>query len=254
MKPRKNIAQSALLEIGILFLPAIPAYLWIWPNLKGAQTDLVQALVYLYFLVGALWIGLRHWTWDQLGINRKGIGLTLACGLVILAARWVIIFSIDWGVHPLTWSWFQFVGNLVYYLLFVGLVEELLFRGLIYRLLEDWRGVGWALWGSSIGFGLWHIFGQGPLAGIATFLIGLLFTLIRLRAGGIIGPILLHALWDLQSAWLVSDSNAVLLDPSNFSLRYPLLAWLGTIMLLLVPVYLGWVHPRIMRTRTSGRL
>ena len=58
---------SALLELGILFLPAIPAYIWLWPNVS--ETDRlypVQSLAYVYVLGGALFIGLRRWTWDQL--------------------------------------------------------------------------------------------------------------------------------------------------------------------------------------------
>lgn len=245
--------RSAWLEIGLLFLPAIPAYLWMWPNLKGAQNDLVQGIVDLYVLAGTLYIGLRRWNWGQLGLNRKGIGLTLVCGLVILAARLMIILSINWAVHPASWTWLRLVGNLVDLLVLVGLVQELLFRGLIYRLLEDWRGVRWAIWGSSIGFGLWHVFGQGPLAGLATLLIGLLFALIRLRAGGIVGLIVLHALWDLETLGLVSDSNVAIFNQGIISFRYPVLVWLGTALLLLIPIYLGWVHPRFVRVRLKRK-
>jgi membrane protease YdiL (CAAX protease family) len=88
------------------------------------------------------------------------------------------------------------------------LTEELLFRGLIYRLFEDWGRVRWAIWGSSIGFLMWHIFGQGLRVGLATFMIGLLFALIRWRAGGILGLVAIHALWDLETVLLVADSNA----------------------------------------------
>jgi len=251
MKHPLSPSESAFLEIGLLFLPAIPAYLWMWPNLKGDQNDIVQIVVYVYVLAGTLSIGLRRWNWDQLGMNTKGFRLTLACGLAILVARLIIILSIDWTVHPTSWSWLQLAGNVFYYFALVGLVEELLFRGLIYRLLEDWRGVRWAVWGSSIGFGLWHIFGQGPLAGGATMLIGLLFALIRFRGGGIVGLIALHALWDLETVGLVADSNAAILNPSAISFRYPILVWLGTILLILVPIYLGWIHPRIEKYHTK---
>jgi membrane protease YdiL (CAAX protease family) len=161
----------------------------------GAQNDIFQVIAYVYILVGTLYIGLRRWNWDQLGMNRRGLWLTLACGLLILVGRLLIIFSIDWAVHPPQLTWLRLLGSLVYYFGLVGLVEELLFRGLIYRLLEDWRGARWAIWGSSFGFLLWHVFGQGPLVGLATFVIGLLFALIRWRAGGILGLIVLHGLW-----------------------------------------------------------
>jgi len=240
---------SALLEVGVMFLPAIPAYLWMWPNLKGAQNDLFQVIVYVYILVGTLYIGLRRWNWSQLGVNRKGIWLSLGCGLVILAARLMIILSINWSVRPPQLTWLRLAGGLLYYFGLVGLVEELLFRGLIYRLLEDWRGVRWAIWGSSIGFLLWHIFGQGPLVGFATLLIGLLFALIRWRAGGILGLIVLHGLWDLETTLLVADSNTEILSPGKFSFANPAVIWLGTVLLILVPVYLWKIHPLVERFR-----
>ena len=68
---------SALVEVGILFLPAIPAYIWIWPNVQGTTETIFQCLVYLYVLAGALYIGRRRWTWSELGINGKGIWIGL---------------------------------------------------------------------------------------------------------------------------------------------------------------------------------
>jgi membrane protease YdiL (CAAX protease family) len=247
---KRNLApsQSALIEIGLLFLPAIPAYLWAWPNLKGGHFDAFQVLTYLYVLAGTLLIGLRHWNWDQLGVNRKGLWLTLACAVAILGGRLLIIFSVDWPIHLAKLTWLRLAGEIFFYFGLVGLVEELLFRGLVYRLLEDWRGAQLAIWGSSFGFGLWHVFGQGPLAGIATAVIGLLYAQIRWRAGGIIGLIVLHALWDLENVFLEIDSSTAINNPGAVAFRYPAGVWLGTALLLLVPVYLAWIHPRIRRS------
>lgn len=247
MRHARSNTWSALLEIGILFLPAIPAYLWMWPNLRGAQNDIAQVITYLYILAGTIFIGLRRWSWRQLGFNLNGLSLVAACGLVLLAARLMIIFSINWNVHPANFTWLRLAASLFYYFGLVGLVEELLFRGLIYRLLEDWGGVRWAIWGSSIGFGLWHIFGQGPLVGISTVLIGLIFALLRMYGGGIVGLIVLHGLWDLETIWLVSDSNTAILNPGAITFRYPILVWLGTALLILVPLYLAVIHPRFQR-------
>jgi membrane protease YdiL (CAAX protease family) len=241
---RMHPSLTALLEVGILFLPAIPAYLWVWPNLTGAGNDGFQVIVYLYVIAGTLLIGRRRYTWDQLGVNRRGILLALGCGLVLLAARLMIVLGIEWEVHPAPLTWFGLVWDVVYYFCLVGLGEELLFRGLLYRILEDWRGLRLAIWGSSIGFILWHIFGQGPLMGLAGLLIGLLFALIRWRTGGILGLIVVHALWDLETTLLVSDSNAAIFDSlGNISFSHPLLVWLGTALLVMAPVYLWKFHP-----------
>lgn len=204
-------------------------------------------IVYLYVLAGTLFIGLSRWNINQLGLNSQGICLALGCGLAILAGRLMIILSINWDVRPVHFTWLRLAGNLIFYFGLVGLVEELMFRGLIYRMVEDWRSPRWAIWGSSIGFGLWHLFGQGPLVGMATMAIGLLFALIRWRGGGIVGLVLLHGLWDLENVWLVPDANSTILHPSEVSFRDPVLMYLGTLLLLSVPVYLVWVHPRLAR-------
>jgi membrane protease YdiL (CAAX protease family) len=245
--PAWHPSASALLEVGLLFLPAVPAYLWVWPRLSEPGTSLFQILTYLYVLSGTSLIGLRRWSWDALGVNRRGLGLSLACGLAILAGRLLIILSIEWKSQPAPLAWTRLAGDLLFYFGLVGLVEELLFRGLVYRLLEDWRGAGWAIWGSSLGFGLWHVFGQGPLAGLATLAIGVLFALIRWRAGGIAGLIVLHGLWDLESKLLVASSNAEILAPGAF--RFESLAgiWVGVVLLFLVPaaILLGpWLIER----------
>jgi membrane protease YdiL (CAAX protease family) len=148
-------SQSALLEVGILFLPAIPAYLWLWPVLKGLHSNVFQVLAYVYVLVGTLCIGRRRWSWLQLGLSSQGFRLTLVSGMALLAGRLAIMRGIDWSVQPPSFSWLRWLGNLLFYFGLVGLVEELLFRGLLFRLLADWRGTRWAIWGSSFAFMLW---------------------------------------------------------------------------------------------------
>lgn len=240
LKTNRNL--KVLYEIGVMFLPAIPAYLWVWPNLQGTALDVFQVIVYLYILAGTLIIGLRRWNWSELGLNRHGFWLTLACSVVILAARLMIILGINWSAQPPQLSWLRLLGNILFYFGLVGLVEELLFRGLVYRLFEEWGGVRWAIWGSSFGFLLWHIFGQGPVVGLATLVIGVLFALIRWRAGGILGLIILHGLWDLETVLLVAETNTEILVPGKITFSNLPLIWLGTILLFLTPVYLWKIH------------
>ena len=118
--------RAALLEVGILFLPGIPAYIWIWPNLSAAQIEIFQVIVYIYILLGTVFIS-RHWRWTEVGINRLGMGLVLVCGLVILAGRLLIILSIDWSVHPPPLTWSSLAWKVFFYIVLVGLVEELFF-------------------------------------------------------------------------------------------------------------------------------
>jgi len=244
---RWSPGPSALLEVGMMFLPAIPAYLWLWPNLQGNTAWIVQAVVYVYVLAGTLFIGRRRWSWSELGINPCGLWLSLACALALLLGRLLIILSVRWQVAPPPLDPLLLVLDLLYYFCLVGLVEELLFRGLVYHALQSWGGVRAAIWGSSAGFMLWHIFGQGPLIGVTTFVIGLVFALLRWRAGGILGLVILHALWDLQSTLLVSNDNAAILAQDQPEIAQPAFTWIGLGLLVLVPLYLWLIHPRLQR-------
>jgi membrane protease YdiL (CAAX protease family) len=252
MLKRLPIGLQGLIEVGILFLPSIPAYLWVWPNLQGTRETVFQVLVYLYVLAGAVFIGRRRWSWNELGINRNGIWLSLGCALAFVAARLLIIKGVAWKVSPAPLSIAGLAWDIFYYFALVGLVEELLFRGLVYRALEDWLGgaghkhaARGAIWGSAFGFMLWHIFGQGPLLGISSLVIGLAFALIRWQAGGIVGLIVLHALWDLESILLVAGDNSTLFSQGYPSVTSPGLLWLGTALLVLTPLYVWLIHPKV---------
>ena len=48
----------------------------------------------------------------------------------------------------------QLIGDIVFYFALVGFIEELLFRGVIYRACDEWRGARWAIWGSALLFGV----------------------------------------------------------------------------------------------------
>jgi len=125
------------------------------------------------------------------------------------------------------------------------LVEELLFRGLVYRIFQDWLGLKWAIWGSSLGFMLWHIFGHGPIIGLATLFFGLFFALARWRAGGILGLVVVHGLMDITSAAMLPDSDVLGLGRPQ--VPYPGLLAVGCLLILLAPLYLWKIHPQVMR-------
>lgn len=221
---------QALLEVGLLFLPAVPAYLWLWPAVAGTDAWFpVQILAYLYFLVGTLLIGLRRWNAAQLGLNRLGLGLSLAWGAALVAGRTLVLLGTTLasaaGLPPPG----KIVSDVLFYILAVGLVEELLFRGLMYRALEDRLGRRWALLGSSVAFGLYHL-GSGGLVGvIGTVLLGLYLGGIRLRAGGIVGLVLVHGVSDIAALWLApslesaSLLEARILHPELIVLGYALI-------------------------------
>ena len=236
-------SQVALIEAGLMFLPAIPAYLWVWPNVTGTSMQLMQSVTYIYIITGSLFIGLRRWEPAELGLSLAGIWLTLAAGIVILAGRTMVILSVDWGAEPPSSTAFRLLGEGLYYFLLVGFGEELLFRGLLYRAFEEWRGLRFAIWGSSLGFVLWHLFGQGPLVGTAMLLNGLIFALIRWRAGGIIGLAIIHGLIDFSALLMLPEINITTLNPPQITRQIPLLIGLG--LIALTPIFLWKIHPLV---------
>jgi protein-S-isoprenylcysteine O-methyltransferase Ste14/membrane protease YdiL (CAAX protease family) len=232
---------SAVLELGLLLTPALPAYLWLWPSLSGTSGWIVQSLVYVYIILGSLFIGLRRWSLVELGLNNKGWGISLAAGLAILAGRTLVILSVDWGASAPAFGPLRLLGEALFYFGLVGVGEELLFRGLLYKAFDEWRGVCWAIWGSSLGFALWHVFGQGALAGLATLFYGLVFALIRWRSGGISGLIFVHGLIDFSAVLLLPHTNVVAFGRPDVS--HPAWMALGLALIAFTPLYLWKVHP-----------
>jgi membrane protease YdiL (CAAX protease family) len=219
-----------------MFAPAPLAYLWLWPNVSGWGKMLAQGLVYLYFLVGCVVIGRRRWSWSELGLTRRGLGLGLALGVVITAGRWLVVKGVDWGIPPPELIWNQVLADLLYYFLVVGLVEELLFRGVLYHAIATWKGAGWAIAGSSVLFGLYHIGWQGFLGALAGVLIGGILALARWRGIGIPGLALVHGLMDIVSVWSIAELSP--LAWQGISIAQPELIIAGYVLLLAAPLYL----------------
>ena len=241
MKFQLTPAQSALVELGLLFLPGIPALIWLWPHVTGTEWNTpIQSAVYVYLIAGALFIGLRRWSWDQLGLNRKGIGFALVCGLVLIVGRLLVVLATS---IPLSFQFataHRIIGEIMYYVLLVGLGEELIFRGLVYRALDEWRGTRLAIWGSSLGFAVFHLGHGDPTIVVAVF-IGAVFAAIRWRTGGIVGLVLVHALYDFSVAAIVPDLSMNYLIGQVQVYNWFLVA-LGYAMMIGVGIYL-WKAP-----------
>lgn len=246
MQTPRRTAVTAIVEIAVLFLPGIPAYIWLWSNVSGTTAMIANIAVYFYFLAGGFIIGLRRWNLSQLGLNRQGIGLSVICGAAIIAVLILGRSALNLPVHvqPLTFERMAF--DIFFYIGLVGIAEELLFRGVIYRALDELRGARFAIWGSAIAFGIYHVGGQGLIGGFGTALIGLFFALIRWRAGGIVGLILIHGLYDIIAVegWRdLATSN--IMDQLQFINRP--LAILCDVILLTTLLYLWKIHPRFAR-------
>lgn len=233
---------AVLAEAALLFAPALPAYLWLWPNVNGPLQDAAQAAAYLYLLLGVIFIG-RRWSWDQLGVNGRGLALSLICGGLLILGRTLVILAVDWPLWTQPVTALGLLGDAAFYFGAVGLTEELLFRGLIYRALDEWRGVRWAIWGSTLAFGLYHLPAQGPLGVLGTGVIGLVFAVIRWRAGGLVGLIFVHGLADLLGKLMLPSLS--LEAPGQPQITSRALLLLGYGLIAGVPLYLWKLYPRV---------
>jgi hypothetical protein len=82
--------------------------------------------------------------------------------------------------------------DFVYMTLFVGLGEELLFRGIIQRDLQDIFGKHTGLIIASYLFGIMHLTWRSVPELFFAFLAGMLLGYIYNRTNSLIGPIFLH--------------------------------------------------------------
>lgn len=86
-----------------------------------------------------------------------------------------------------------FFRDIVYMVFFVGLAEELLFRGLIQQSFSDAFGWKWALFASAALFAAMHMTWRSvPELGFV-FGAGLIMGTLYIRTRGLVAPILFHA-------------------------------------------------------------
>ena len=104
----------------------------------------------------------------------------------------------------------QFAHEFVYLVFGVAAVEELVFRGFIYLRIKNISGKDWvAVVGSSVLFGLFHIFGGNVLQIILTGCMGAVWCLMRLKIKNLSTTSLIigHGVYD----WLITLMSALLL-------------------------------------------
>jgi membrane protease YdiL (CAAX protease family) len=82
-----------------------------------------------------------------------------------------------------------------------GICEELLFRGYLVWVLQNWIGLWPAAGVSMVVFGLAHGY-QGRQFGVRAFFAGVAMGLLALATGSLLPGMALHALIDLGSGWI----------------------------------------------------
>ena len=133
-------------------------------------------------------------------VDSAGMSVNLEDGKVLFSKR-----SLETGLYVVS-------------MLCVGFLEEVIFRGLLFKALwADAENVGWAVLLSSLTFGMGHIVNLLNGAQLLPTLlqicyataIGFLFTVLFLRSGTLLPCILTHSAVNSLSAFAVERTGAL---------------------------------------------
>jgi len=121
-------------------------------------------------------VGYRYWGQKKLGFHAQGLIIALIAGIFMCVLEVVTcsLYSLPFSVPTRTIILFYISS------FFVGLFEEVLFRGVLLNALHDWKGNFCAVWLSSLIFMSYHIQAQPLDSWPAVLFIGLLFAMLRI--------------------------------------------------------------------------
>jgi membrane protease YdiL (CAAX protease family) len=194
----------AILAIWLPFDLQLLGGIWTWPEPNGLP--FLQAVLAVDL---ALYLFVIH-----RGIEGVGYRFVLTPRHAVVALANVAFFSIlaiplGLGIGFLTYQPRPFdalglLGSFFAILVFIGIPEELLFRGLIQNLLEQWWGKAWpSLAVAAVVFGAAHLNNRGwpnfAYALMAT-LAGIFYGLAFRQGGNLMPAALVHTLVD--SVWV----------------------------------------------------
>jgi uncharacterized protein len=85
----------------------------------------------------------------------------------------------------------------------VAICEEWIYRGFAQKVFQDWSGgmILAGIAGSVVMFALAHLY-QGPRGVVTTFIVGILFSIIRAWTGSLLAPLVAHFITDIVAGFL----------------------------------------------------
>lgn len=182
----KAAESLALVPLYILFTSSLPWFFIEQQYLLPAVYSIILALV--FFHIHDKNIDLR-----SIGFRLSGAGKWIVlCSLIAIPTGTVEYLVLK--PEP-SLPFFQFkylLRDFFYMLIFVGVAEELLFRGLIQTDLQRVFGMRGGLLLASYLFGVMHMTWRSSAELLFTFFAALIMGYIYNRSGNILGPIFLH--------------------------------------------------------------
>jgi hypothetical protein len=215
-EPKRVIKRFGL---GILNLAiAIALFIAVRAFTHGHVSDLVLRIIGAAIMAAAYLGGSRLIKGQQLteftgtgGIREFAGGLGL--GFCLFSAVMVVLWPVS-VYHPVGWGTAAGLGVGAVAALSAGVIEEVMFRGFLFRLIEGVAGTWWALLATSVLFGAAHAFNPGAtvLSSIAIAVeAGVLLGAAYAVTGRLWFPIGLHA------AWNFTETNVFGMSVSGFS-------------------------------------
>lgn len=158
------------------------------------------------FLVPGLLMLMQKEKLRDIGFSREGVPKQIILGLLLALPMSAIltVLPILLGLKDMVGNFsytqvWQFVFQFVYSIGGVALAEELVFRGYLFQKLLEIRNSRWfAIIGSSVLFGLFHVFSGNPVQVLMTAIIGLIYCVYRekVRDCSLLSLIIAHGLYD----------------------------------------------------------
>lgn len=174
----------------------------------------VSGIAWHIVLAAAMLLAVARVTkWPGLGFRAPRGRVLRATWVPLLVSALFLIGAVLVGLPP---------GPMVLIVLvntcFVGLSEELMFRGFLYSALRPVMRIWPAILLTSVAFGSVHVLnvfltgalGPSLIQALTASISGLLFIAIRLRTGSIWPAIVVHALWDWALFVLIRSQTAYL--------------------------------------------
>ncbi|MDZ4373712.1 MAG: type II CAAX endopeptidase family protein [Phenylobacterium sp.] len=159
--------------------------------------------------------------WNRLGLRWPARPSAFVLGWPMLACVVVMaVVSVQAGLPPA-----QALGLIAFNTFFVGISEELMFRGFLFRGLIERLSFWITFWLSSLMFGMVHTlngfitgdFNAAIIQAGSAFLSAIFFLAVRLRTASLYPGILLHWTWDLAVITLGLSLAANASEPASTS-------------------------------------
>lgn len=149
----------------ILFTVLYGIGIGFWGIPQPVAKDVAVLIVAVFILaIFRRWTRLfeKQWKWELLARNE---GKNILCGVLIGFSFFVLLTGLlyvagCYSIQYVSPHWSDIISNLCLFFL-VACCEEVIFRGVIFRLIDDRFGLWWALGISALIFGFAHMFNPG---------------------------------------------------------------------------------------------